>query len=79
MATKEQLQRVLTTMPDIDEVTVVEDRTLIATVVSGAFRDQDEGERQATVWRYLRRHLGSEDDLANIEFIFTNTPEEMAA
>ena len=65
-------------MPDVDEVTVVGDESLVATVVSGSFRGQNEAQRQETVWGYVRKELGS-GALQNIEFIFTNTPEENAA
>ena len=65
-------------MPNVDNATVVGGLTLVATVVSGSFRDQDEADRQAAVWGYLRDKLGS-DGLRNIEFIFTNTPEEDTA
>ena len=78
MATREELERALTTMPNVDEATVVGERSLIATVVSGSFRDQNEAQRQETVWRYLRRQF-EEAALKNIEFILTNTPEENAA
>jgi acid stress-induced BolA-like protein IbaG/YrbA len=65
-------------MPGIDTVTVVGDYNLIATVVSASFQQQDEALRQETVWKYLSDMLGS-DDLKNVEFIFTSTPEEDAA
>ncbi|MGK3995897.1 hypothetical protein WMF31_19970 [Sorangium sp. So ce1036] len=78
MATRAELEQALTTMPNVDEANVVGEQSLIATVVSGAFRDQNEAQRQETVWSYLRQRLGS-GALQNIEFIFTNTPEENAA
>lgn len=78
MATRAELEQALTTMPDVDQATVVGEQSLIATVVSGSFSEQNEAQRQETVWGYLRRQLGS-DALRNIEFIFTNTPEENAA
>jgi acid stress-induced BolA-like protein IbaG/YrbA len=74
MPTKDQLQQALQTMPDVDLATVVGERNLIATVVSPAFRERNEAERQESVWSYLRRYF--EDDLQNVEFIITNTPEE---
>ncbi|MBI2375115.1 MAG: hypothetical protein HYV07_14050 [Deltaproteobacteria bacterium] len=79
MTTKTQLENTLRTMPGVDKekVEVVGDRTLVATVVSGSFRDQDEADRQAMVWRFLRERIGS-DALQNIEFIFTNAPDESA-
>jgi acid stress-induced BolA-like protein IbaG/YrbA len=78
MATRAQLEQALTTMPHADSATVVGDQSLIATVVSGSFRGQNEAQRQETVWSYLRQQLGA-DALQNVEFIFTNTPEENAA
>jgi acid stress-induced BolA-like protein IbaG/YrbA len=78
MATKERLKQVLETMPQVEEATVVGDWKLIATVVSRAFMGRNEAQRQETVWSYIRRQLGSED-LQNIEFIFTNTPEEQGS
>jgi acid stress-induced BolA-like protein IbaG/YrbA len=65
-------------MPNVDEAIVVGEQSLIATVVSGSFRNQNEAQRQETVWSYLRQQLGS-GALQNVEFIFTNTPEENAA
>lgn len=78
MATRTKLEDALRRMPDIDRTSVVGEHSLIATVVSESFREQDEARRQETVWRYLRVQLGS-GALQNIEFIFTDTPEEAAA
>jgi acid stress-induced BolA-like protein IbaG/YrbA len=65
-------------MPEIESVSVVGDFSLVATVVSTSFRLQDEALRQEKVWKYLSDTLGS-DELENVEFIFTSTPEENAA
>ena len=78
MATRIELEHALSGMPGIEEVTVVGDHSLIATVVSRSFKDLDEAFRQEAVWKYLREKLGS-IALQNVEFIFTNTPEENAA
>ena len=78
MTTRIELERTLSAMPGIDAVTVVGDYSLIATVVSASFRQQDEALRQENVWRYLIDTLGS-SELQNVEFIFTRTPEENAA
>lgn len=78
MATCQELQRMLSQMPGIESVEVVGNHSLIATVVSSAFRHQDEAVRQEEVWKYLGDLLGSAE-LKNIEFIFTSTPEEFAA
>lgn len=78
MTTRIELERTLSAMPGIDAVTVVGDYSLIATVVSASFRQQDEALRQENVWRYLNDMLGS-SELRNVEFVFTSTPEENAA
>ena len=78
MTTRIELERTLSAMPGIDAVTVVGDYSLIATVVSASFRQQDEALRQENVWRYLSDTLGS-SELQNVEFIITSTPEENAA
>ena len=78
MTTRIDLERTLSAMPGIDAVTVVGDYSLIATVVSASFRQQDEALRQENVWRYLNDMLGS-SELRNVEFVFTSTPEENAA
>jgi acid stress-induced BolA-like protein IbaG/YrbA len=78
MATREQLEQVLKEMPGVERADVVGDWSLIATVVSANFKGQDEGYRQENVWKHVRQRLGS-GELQNIEFIFTNTPEENAA
>lgn len=78
MLTKEQLQAGLTRMSEVVQATVIGERSLIATVVSPEFRQRNEAERQEWVWSYLRRLFPSED-LTNIEFIITNTPEEETA
>ncbi len=77
MTTRIELERTLSAMPGIDTVTVVGDYSLIATVVSASFRQQDEALRQENVWSYLSDSLGS-SELQNVEFIFTITPEENA-
>jgi hypothetical protein len=77
--TRDELETDLRALPDVREVSVVEEGTLIATVVSGAFVGQDEAQRQAAVWSLLRdRHRDSPLLLQNIEFIFTNAPDEAA-
>ena len=78
MTTRIELERTLSAMPGIDAVTVVGDYSLIATVVSASFRQQDEALRQENVWRYLSDTVGS-SELQNVEFIFTSTLEENAA
>lgn len=78
MATRAELEQTLAKMPNVIDAKVVGEQSLIATVVSGTFNNQNEAQRQASVWSYLRQQLG-EGALQNIEFILTNTPEENAA
>jgi acid stress-induced BolA-like protein IbaG/YrbA len=78
MTTRDELEQTLAAMPGVDTVTVVGDYGLIATVVSASFRQQDEALRQESVWKYLSDKLGS-NELNNVEFIFTSTPEEDSA
>lgn len=78
MTTRDELERTLAVMPGVDDVTVVGDYGLIATVVSASFRQQDEAIRQENVWKYLSEMLGS-SGLNNVEFIFTSTLEEYYA
>jgi hypothetical protein len=73
--TRDELEADLKTLPDVRQVTVVGNGTLIATVVSGSFAGKDEAVRQADVWRLLQnRH--EPHQLQNVEFIFTSAPEE---
>lgn len=78
MTTRLALERILSAMPGIESVSVVGGYSLIATVVSTSFRHQDEALRQERVWKYCSDTLGL-DELSNVEFIFTSTPEENAA
>ncbi len=73
--TREELELELRRVPDVREVSIVGNGRLIATVVSGSFEGRDEGERQAEVWGLLYASH-TDDDLRNIEFIFTNAPNE---
>ncbi len=78
--TRDELESDLKALPDVREVSVVGNGTLVATVVSGSFAGQDEAKRQATVWALLRdRHRDAPHLLQNVEFIFTNAPGETAA
>jgi acid stress-induced BolA-like protein IbaG/YrbA len=78
MATRTELEQTLKEMPNIEGAEVVGDQSLIATVVSESFENEDESQRQEKVWKYLREKLGV-SALENIEFIITNTPDEHAA
>jgi acid stress-induced BolA-like protein IbaG/YrbA len=79
MLTRERLESALRAYPKgVESVNVVGEPRFVATVVSSSFESQDEAQRQADVWGYLRRQL-SEHELPQIEFIFTDTPAERAA
>jgi acid stress-induced BolA-like protein IbaG/YrbA len=79
MTTKAELESALKQLPDVEESNVVVDRfRLIGTVVSARFRGQDQAQRQEAVYRHLRLTLG-EDFWDDVEFVFTNTPEEYSA
>jgi len=71
--TRDELEADLKTLPDLREVEVVGNGTLVATVVSGSFEGQDEAVRQKTVWALLLGRHDS-DQLQNVEFIFTKAP-----
>jgi acid stress-induced BolA-like protein IbaG/YrbA len=73
--TKDELESDLKDLPDVREVSVVGNGTLIATVVSGSFSGQNEAERQEAVWKLLQNRRESQQ-LQNVEFIFTNAPGE---
>ena len=50
----------------------------IATVASPDFAGENEAVRQDRIWRHLLNQL-SDAALAQIEFVFTFTPQELAA
>ena len=71
--TRDELEADLRTLPDLRQLEVVGNGTLVATVVSGSFEGQDEAVRQRTVWGLLRGRHESQQ-LQNVEFIFTKAP-----
>jgi acid stress-induced BolA-like protein IbaG/YrbA len=77
--TEEQLAEALTNLPfEPSRVAVYPDGLrLVAVVVSPAFVKLDEAERQRLVWNYLHQRFDVRE-LARIEFVFTNTPQEDA-
>jgi acid stress-induced BolA-like protein IbaG/YrbA len=76
--TRDELETDLKTLPDVRDVKVVGNGTLIATVISGSFAGQSEAARQDSVWSLLSsRHEW--DQLSNVEFIFTSAPGEAEA
>ena len=78
MMTKERLGTALKSMDGVSEVKVIEDRRLIAIVVSPRFEGQNEAVRQAQVWRHLQQQFVDEE-LQRVEFVVTQTPTERAA
>ena len=75
--TRDQLETDLRSLPKVQSVSVEGNGQLIATVVSGSFEQLDEGKRQKLVWTHLwSRHSDEPYQLSNIEFIFTNAPDE---
>ena len=75
-----ELQTILEALAvDHPRVEVVGQRpNLLATVTSSSFADLDDGLRQELVWGHLRERARSADHLADVEFIFTNAPGEIA-
>jgi len=57
--TRDELETDLRTLPDLREVSVVGNGTVVATVVSGSFSGQDEAQRQAAVWSLSAADRGS--------------------
>lgn len=79
MLTRERIEAALRRFPGgAAHVAVVGGPPFVATLLSSSFEEQNEAVRQAAVWSYLRG-LVSEDELEQIEFIFTDTPAERAA
>ncbi|HEY5959571.1 MAG TPA: hypothetical protein VIV60_23610 [Polyangiaceae bacterium] len=73
--TKNELESDLRDLPDVRQISVVGNGTLVATVVAGSFSGQNEAERQEAVWKLLHSRHESHQ-LQNVEFIFTNAPGE---
>ena len=51
---------------------------IIGIIASPDFEGQNEAVRQGKLWRHLLANL-SDEQLAEIEFVFTLTPRELAA
>jgi len=65
--TRDELEADLRTLPDLRQLEVVGNGTLVATVVSGSFEGQDEAVRQRTVWGLLRgRHESQQPQSVSI-------------
>lgn len=74
MVFREKLKTILQAFPEAREVRV-DERALVATLVSSSFAGVDEAERQEQVWRHLRENL-SADELRSVEFVLTDAPGE---
>lgn len=74
--TERQLRDVLERLPvTVEDVHVEFDSgRFLAWVTSSGF-EMDEGMRQALVWKHLLSEL-SDADIADVEFVFTQTPAE---
>jgi acid stress-induced BolA-like protein IbaG/YrbA len=76
MLDENRLRAILSKVQGATDVVVVrEGSKFIAVVVSPAFAGKEEHERQSEVWTLLLDAL-SDDDQAQVGFVFTNTPEE---
>lgn len=75
MLTDAQLREILLSMEGVAAVQIEKGRRLVAFVQASHFRDMEEGARQAQVWNFLRDKLPPEQ-LDQVEFVFTDTPEE---
>jgi hypothetical protein len=73
-----RLRQILLALPGEPEVHVYEDRGLIGTITTPAFGDRNEAHRQAMVWEHLSHHA-TDEELANVVFIFTYPPEGQKA
>lgn len=75
----ERLKATLTTLPVAERSTVqVVNPTAprcVLWIVSPSFEGLDEVDRQRIVWDHLRKSF-SDDELEQIEFIFTDAPSE---
>ena len=78
MLSEQRLREVLERVDGATEVFVGrEGRKLIAIVVSPAFEGKEEHERQSEVWGLLIDNF-TDDEHAQVGYVFTNTPEEKA-
>lgn len=79
MLTEQRLCEVLQKVAPSAQVTVTRDgRQWVAVVVSPSFEGQDEGDRQSDVWGLILDNLEPYEQ-TQVEFIFTNTPDEQRA
>ncbi|GEM_PF-1247001 len=78
MLTEQRLREVLGRIEGVTDVIVGRDGgKFVAIVVSPSYEEVDEGVRQAQAWGLLLDNL-SDDEAAQVAFVYTNTPEEKA-
>lgn len=78
MLTEKSFCDLLRRVPGASEVEAGREGTkLIGLVVSGAFADMEEHERQSLVWGLILENL-SDAEQSEVGYVFTNTPEERA-
>jgi acid stress-induced BolA-like protein IbaG/YrbA len=74
--TAEELRAILLRLEGVHDVQIsAEGRKFVAFVQASRFQGMEEGARQVEVWRLLRDALAP-DQLDQVEFVFTDTPEE---
>lgn len=67
----------LEAFPGALHVEVSEGPRFVAMVLADRFEGQNEAQRQAAIWTHLWTKF-SDDELRQLEFIFTDTPTERA-
>lgn len=79
MLTRERLKELLALLPNVDAVHVFEDRRkYMVIVIASRFEGIEDHARQSEVWNHLLARLSNED-VAKVDFIVTDTPEELRA
>jgi acid stress-induced BolA-like protein IbaG/YrbA len=76
--TEERLRGILRGVDGASVVVELDGQKLIAIVISNGFAGKEEFERQDEVWGLLIEEL-TDDELAQVGFVFTNTPDEAEA
>ena len=78
--TKQELLNSLATLPlrNLETDVDLDGSRFLVFVVSSDFSGMEETERQRLVWGHLRERFG-DYDLVKVMFVFTDSPEEVAA
>lgn len=77
--TRDELKAALERLPaGVSAVRIDGPSPYVAVVTSDAFANLDEADRQRAVWSHLRSEFG-DNVFEEIEFIFTDTPDERRA